>query len=613
VLWASAIEEMGLNRFYAVEGRSPRKLSILQRWLLVGSRGRDRGIALPVALVAALALFIGVAALASRTSQGFLSGFAQGVNREARDVAESAIAEFGVVMNREENRFLLVAGNDQVGSLNSAIHANQCTAFTLVDGKWERTRAPVSTDPSRFLIDEWQELIPSDPTRKYKVTRVEYLFEKDVLNNEGLPTGARTREPFDFSTVHPSPIFDGRTVRQASAVDGATRSLIRVTIVGQVNRNGQQSNARVAREFEVVPKCCKRSFGQAGTNWGRDNASCSVQDQSGSANGFFPSMNGGSLDSSGRSFAVRDENGEPVTKSLCWSGNDPGEPSDLTGPASQECLDGTARLGTSTETFSGVAFEPKSFSLKLPPPPPGVTPLVLTTNSSALIYFDPGVNEMKIKRGSAPATSLASSCSPDAAGPTDPYREFSCVISGPVGISNNNFTVDTSHAKINIHIINVSSGLQFHDSNTTFNRVHCPRSTPAGSCAANSSWVDYQIKCNPTAGNSDPNCTSAMQAYDRSELLNLFTLDEGIFRLAGSSSIQGYNLYAPKATIDVRGNSEIWGRLWINEVDLRGNVTLRVPDTQPSFCNQVGVSCPPLRGLPLFDVVARSFSHASGF
>lgn len=79
-------------------------------------RAGQEGIALPVALVAALVLVIGLGALASRTSQGVISSYFQGVNREARDVAESAIVDFGNTMNREENRLLLVAGNDEISS-----------------------------------------------------------------------------------------------------------------------------------------------------------------------------------------------------------------------------------------------------------------------------------------------------------------------------------------------------------------------------------------------------------------------------------------------------------------------------------------------------------------
>ncbi|MFM7548312.1 MAG: hypothetical protein ACKO8I_05455 [Cyanobacteriota bacterium] len=66
-------------------------------------------------MVVALMLLIGLAALGTRSTQGFLASVFQEVNREARDVAESAITDFAVTLNREENRWLLVAGNDQLG------------------------------------------------------------------------------------------------------------------------------------------------------------------------------------------------------------------------------------------------------------------------------------------------------------------------------------------------------------------------------------------------------------------------------------------------------------------------------------------------------------------
>jgi hypothetical protein len=89
---------MGLNHVCAVEGRSPRKPLILQWWHLVHSRGSDRGIAMP---------------LASRTSQGLRWWFAQGVNREARDVAGPVITQFGAAINREDDQFMPMAANDQ--------------------------------------------------------------------------------------------------------------------------------------------------------------------------------------------------------------------------------------------------------------------------------------------------------------------------------------------------------------------------------------------------------------------------------------------------------------------------------------------------------------------
>jgi hypothetical protein len=82
---------------------------------IAGRRARQDGFSLPIAVVAALLLLIGLAALGARSTQGYLASVFQGVNREARDVAESATTDFAVTLNREENRWLLVAGNDQLG------------------------------------------------------------------------------------------------------------------------------------------------------------------------------------------------------------------------------------------------------------------------------------------------------------------------------------------------------------------------------------------------------------------------------------------------------------------------------------------------------------------
>jgi hypothetical protein len=67
--------------------------------------------------------------------------------------------------------------------------------------------------------------------------------------------------------------------------------------------------------------------------------------------------------------------------------------------------------------------------------------------------------------------------------------------------------------------------------------------------------------------------------------------------------------------VDLRGGGNndpnFMGRIWANDITLIGNVKLRVPQSQPSFCSSL--TCPPTGIIPLFDVVARSFSHASGF
>ena len=109
---------------------------LFRHCVLPGIRNKaEHGFALPIAIVAGLVLMIGVAALSSRTSQGFVSSIFQGANREARDIAESAILDFGVTMNREENRLLLVAGNGT--DWDDEKNQNICTASTQgVDSSW---------------------------------------------------------------------------------------------------------------------------------------------------------------------------------------------------------------------------------------------------------------------------------------------------------------------------------------------------------------------------------------------------------------------------------------------------------------------------------------------
>ncbi|MFM8605018.1 MAG: hypothetical protein ACKOBY_05745, partial [Cyanobium sp.] len=114
------------------------------------SRARQDGFSLPIAVVAGLLLLIGLAALGARSTQGYLASVFQGVNREARDVAESAITDFAVTLNREENRWLLVAGNDQLGQWGSNnVHRNLCTG-AFVNGMYVPDTA-VATSASRFM------------------------------------------------------------------------------------------------------------------------------------------------------------------------------------------------------------------------------------------------------------------------------------------------------------------------------------------------------------------------------------------------------------------------------------------------------------------------------
>ena len=53
------------------------------------------------------------------------------------------------------------------------------------------------------------------------------------------------------------------------------------------------------------------------------------------------------------------------------------------------------------------------------------------------------------------------------------------------------------------------------------------------------------------------------------------------------------------------------GRIWTNNITITGNTSVRTPVSHPSFCTNH--PCPPPAKVPLYDLIARSFSHASGF
>ena len=102
--------------------------------------------------------------------------------------------------------------------------------------------------------------------------------------------------------------------------------------------------------------------------------------------------------------------------------------------------------------------------------------------------------------------------------------------------------------------------------------------------------------------------------YDLAELLNFYSLGSGKFTINGNSGNIGMNIYAPNSSIVLNGGGNslnYMGRLWADGITLNGGVTLRVLSSNPTFCGTE--QCPQPAGVPAFDYIARSFSHASAY
>jgi hypothetical protein len=658
-------------------------------------------------VVAGLLLLIGMAALGARSTQGFLASVFQGVNREARDVAESAITDFAVTLNREENRWLLVAGNDQLEqwSTNSE-HRNLCTG-EFVNGKYQpNTAGPTSAN--RFIrSNNWQNLLTGESSRQFLVEDVRYRYENRTAGSE--------RADFNFATINAN--IPSHTVRRA-ALQGGNRTLLRVTIQGRVQRDGQLSQARVTREFEVVPKCCKRSFGKhsglgvgdSDPAWGTDPVDeCPLFTDDGVGRGIIGSLYGGAPSGSNNTLDILDEDNNLVTRALCWSGNESAAPDDLNGTPNPDCVNNNLALGKASKNNPGLTFMPMPFDLVLPrprfgdgspsnrgfasgwvgdqsgvqsptllsaahprasfgnwvvtdsdkywlktfgswsrfedktafdsegqpitlpsfadctstladscrrEPPSPPTRLSLTLSGDTRIYLDPENLTMKSVTGSgAPLPMNNCIVTKD---PAARYAVADCRFRD-IASGNQTLTIDTTWAMVNFHFDDASFTGEYMggNGNTTIRRVHCSRdSWSFGGCNQEVTWAEFQRKCNPAAGAAaDPNCTTRDDPYHHSELFNAYGHGPGSFDLKGTSATVGMNIYAPQASVTLRGGGNadpnFMGRMWVNNLTINGDTTVRTPRSMPSFC--ANHRCPPPAKIPLYDMIARSFSHASGF
>jgi hypothetical protein len=339
--------------------RNSQTIPITQRWLLgragpLFSKAKygEQGYILQVALVAFLLLLIGTVAFATRAYSGFWGSVFQGTNREARDVAESAISDFQNTMNRVENRALLIKGGD--GKNWSSTDYNDCTRPT--------ENVTVGSGSSQVTYQQVRLDQPGTAVQSSAISRFTPSTDTSVLKNlDASDSSSSSRKMFRVESIQylDSSRNSYSTIPEALKA-GATRGLLRVSVVGQVTVNGVVSTARVIREFEVVPKCCTRSFGSnvyGGAVWGRDNAACPIKINAAGGNGIIGALNGDDLNN-GNNTKIYDENGNIVSQAICFAGG-LGGTTDLNGNVNSDCASGTAG-------GNKISYNPTKFDLTLP-------------------------------------------------------------------------------------------------------------------------------------------------------------------------------------------------------------------------------------------------------
>lgn len=552
-------------------------------------RPREGSFSMAMTMLVILALILGTIALANRNTYGLLGTSLQSRNREARDAAEAGVVQIITELNKERNRRLLVSGRPPTAwNATDAEFQNPCTGFTDAFAT-----ATVQAPTARALAFQPGTWINVDGAggKQFSVVSIEYLN-----HNRSAYTVPATE----------------------AVLTGEVKTLIRITVAGRVDGAEATSQARVTREFEVVPKCCKRSFGYntaSGRFFGRDKRPC--HDQNNAGDGVVASLNGGTVRTSHNSFSIIDDQTppQPVTEVLCRS--DPPTPN-------PDCVNQQWTLGRN------ISVTPVDFTLDLPDYPINTTgsydnttpaQLAVTASQRYLRVNNSGTEVELCNASGSACTSLSQLDNGATASPVTPPNatktadrrckkrdpdgggvapeQFYCNLT-KIDATNEDLVIDTSNGIINLYFDN-------------------PNATPS---TTNWNYIDLggngtlkQVYC--SGGQSDGSTCATTASIAQIERLNVFADEKGSFEVRGTGSALAMNIYAPWAAVIWRGggsaNPNFIGRIWTNDLDIRGGIAMQVVLSLPGFCNQTGVSCPPAAGTAVVDWAARSVSHSSSF
>lgn len=508
-----------------------------------------------VVMLVLLCTILGSIAIASRSSSGLLAARSQSSNREARDVAESGATEIISELNKEQNRKLLIL---PVANWNAAA-VNPCSSINNTGTSV--SPVPTPTNKALNLSANWTDLTSGDTTRQYR------------LDTASATTTAR-------AALSGSP--------SSNQLQGTEKTLFRLTVSGRIRDAAGNliSTATITREYEVVPKCCKRSFGRNSTSatiYGDDTRTCFAGASGGL--GIVVGINGGSLTTSKNAFDMTDQNGLPITRVLCAR---------TTGTSA--CNNGTLRLGSS------ISVVPTTFSTPFPSYPGTITTARnLNTETRSYIRINTSSSPAIVEQCTLSGSTL-SSCTNISSGSSRPCE----IVSGQawcrltfIDSKNTVTTFDSTNGKINLYY------------------------TGNGSGGGNSQYIDLggsgaisHVNC-ASSSNSSVACGTAAPLAEV-ENLNVFISGTGTFQLRGTSSTLAINIFNPNGITNMRGggsaNPNFIGRIWTHDLEVNGSVNMQVPVSNPTqFCTTIS-DCPTQAGgSPSTDWVARSITQSSNF
>jgi hypothetical protein len=522
----------------------------------------ESGMAMGVAFIVVLAIIIATAALTTRAFDGLLGSRFQGDAKDARLVAESGTSFIISEWNKPRNRGLyqgVAMANWTVGEPSLV---NACTGDPP-DFK-DNTQAPEAT---ALAFANGQEVsVDGDTTRKFRLNRV-------TISS---PDGQKV-----FQT---SPSIT--SVKDGPPLGNAVFGLVRLEVEGRIYRGASATpvaTSVVTREFEVVRKCCNKSFGLGlvnETELGIDSRKCEIP----ASNDFsiadlaiitgLSGLTGSGLTNDGtKALNVTLKDGTILPSITC-----------IPPPDKLTCSGGNTKGFLATKD-GDIPYVTAPISFPPPPSLPSGIVGVLDIKGSLTISSNSKANTEDVNK----ACDLREDNG-------DGTLAYHCNLAGIKLSGGSTLAVDTTDYPVYLY-------LQANESNISvgggglINHVN----TAAGATADR-----LQIR-----GINSPFTPAASTTQD--------------FSFAGNSISGDYTIWAPYATTKFTGTSDAAGLVWTNNATITGTTAITVPITKGDItkkCSEVPTSLPCLilddskttkGGSPTFDWVARAIRFTRMF
>jgi hypothetical protein len=620
------------------EAESMGRRSNPRLWLLLLRTGqnrnlRQRGFSLALVLMVLMVAIVSAGTLALRSASSHSGSLQLSASRQAREAAENGITEIVGELNRPQNRRLLVSGTspDNWGSATDITQRNPCENL---NGSVVTPTASVGTVAS----NTWKSA-GDNGNVQYVLRSVRYAYRARTTRlrfsyataGSGGANQTENVGGYDNNTPLPEgPNADVNLDPVALQNPGVENfGLLQLEVQGRVLRPGSNTDtlatATVVKEYQVIPKCCNRSFSGPSSNgtgnippipslgtplfsFGNDQRACGGTADLGLLFGF----NGGDLTVNGTASSLQElsfnSTGTQLPNTslqsvLCIT----------TSPTASNCVSPNP---IPVAGGSSVPVIPIIFDVD---PPPTIGATIATAESINDIkpsnpgYFRVNPNNTNQMQRCDPTLATDGSISsivPSTCSVVNfcrrvtgsPVADFHCKMNS-IGISGNEEIVyfDTSRASI---------ALFFNE----------PPGSTSGTVDLQGNSKLLHRYCGPLNNPSEPlpsdtegcNTTAPAAQFTRLSFFGNQTYNQFNFRGGGEGTAMF--VYFPQGRVLIGNSATANGAIWTKDLTLRGGFTSAAPaancaTASSGFCFILRGSLGPGQGggsAALFDWVARS-------